>query len=158
MTRPAVYARRGDKGRTIQTKEYFLDEDVSRNVTGDSSEQNVAAAGEAEQENVSVEVEGTVTVDESECVEKVVETKADPEEESAEDPSAVNNNNKKISSLDELYTHCEQLVETLSQASEELRQMQTEDYMKAFQVGPLTHFSFLSLKSHLSGVLGRTDL
>ena len=59
-----MYARRGDKGRTIQTKEYFLDEDVSRNVTGDSSEQNVAAAGEVEQqETVSVEVEGTVTVD-----------------------------------------------------------------------------------------------
>ena len=143
-----MYARRGDKGRTIQTKEYFLDEDVSRNVTGDSSEQNVAAAGEAEQqETVSVEVEGTVTVDESECVEKVVETKADPEEESAEDPSAVNNNNKKISSLDELYTHCEQLVETLSQASEELRQMQTEDYMKAFQVGPLAYFSFFSTEN-----------
>ena len=117
-------------------------------MTGDSSEQNVAAAGEAEQqETVSVEVEGTVTVDESECVEKEVETKADPEEENAEDPSAVNNNNnKKISSLDELYTHCEQLVETLSQASEELRQMQTEDYMKAFQVGPLTHFSFYTEK------------
>ena len=68
------------------------------------------------------------------------DTKADPEEESAEDPSAVNNN-QKINSLDELYTHCEQLVETLSQASEELRQMQTEDYLKAFQVGTLTHFS-----------------
>ena len=48
--------------------------------------------------------------------------------------NAVKLEEENASSLDELYNHCEQLVETLSQASEDLRQMQNEDYIKkAFQ-------------------------
>ena len=38
-----------------------------------------------------------------------------------------------MNSLDELYNHCEQLVETLSQASEDIMHMEREEYLQVFK-------------------------
>ena len=73
----------------------------------------------------------TEAIAETKDIEDIKDTKEEKNESEREESEPAED--KKINSLDELYTHCEQLVETLSQASEELRHMQTEDYIKVFQ-------------------------
>ena len=110
MQRPPPHSRNNRPPNAVTKKEYFLEEDLAK--------AKAAVVPPSDPQPSESEV--------SDVKEKEVEAKEDRNEEES-GAAAIDGNEdakdiekkpeaNKISSLDELYTHCEQLVETLSQA------------------------------------------